>query len=220
MSSSLFSISYWIAAWFPLGLRVPWSILQKLPDENRQVSHSQAWACCRGTPTRAPALPSLLQRCCAFPAAPACSPLKGLKESTVSDKGLGPGDAPSFPPPSDPSGRKTPNYQLRSHVRAKSWRPPQELITPPPSWSASLSPAPPLRLLRRGFQALHPSRSFWETKQNKTKNRGVLLCSFTGFPRFTEFNSHPHLRSANFPFQYWERGPLHSRTLSMFLVLC
>lgn len=99
-------------------------ILQKLPEENRQVSHSQAQPAAAKTLARVSPLPSLLQRSRAFRAAYACSPLEGLEEST----GLGPGTGlgsgggvhwagswhgaalwghPFFPTP-DPSGRKTP----------------------------------------------------------------------------------------------------------------
>ena len=54
-------------------------ILQKLPEENRQVSHSQAQPAAAKNPARVPPLPSLPQRSCAFRAAYACSPLEGLE---------------------------------------------------------------------------------------------------------------------------------------------
>lgn len=66
--------------------------------------------------------------------------------------------------------------------------PPPQLITLPPPGQLPLPspkpiPAPSVRLLRRGFQDVHPSSSF------EKKTGGELLCSFIRFTRFTEFSS-------------------------------
>lgn len=90
-----------------------------------------------GTPARAPALPSLLQRLGANPPALVCSRQEGLVESKVPRTGLGTGTPPHSPPILDPSER----YSGLSTQASRELNPgcpcalpaqPPGLIAPPP----------------------------------------------------------------------------------------
>lgn len=109
----------------------------------------------------------------------------------------------------DPSGRKIPDNQPKSHV-SQIYGFPHPASAPrvnysfcsrsaAPGFPLTLPPAPAqrLHLLCSGLQGLHAPHSRCPP-QLLGKKGGVLLCSFLGVTRFMEFNSHPHSRFVNF----------------------